>query len=96
MSLGVLTTYKQNPSNVLDLDPSKKYATVFVYSKDSFFFAKHYQMKLAQEFPPPISWAYSLNAAFFGYSPGADWVSGILLIPFDENELKRKCEYLVG
>ncbi len=96
MSSGILTAYKTNPLNEVNLNPQEKYSSVFVYSKDSFFFAKHNLQRIANEFPLPIKIAIDINSLFFGYNPGSDWISGTLLIPFDEDDLKKKCAILVG
>ena len=96
MNLGVLKAYKNNPLNEVNLNPQKKYASVFVYSKDSFFFAKHNLQRIANIFPQSVKIAIEMNSLFFGYNPGSNWISGILLIPFEENDLKKKCEILVG
>jgi len=96
MDLGIIKSFKSNPLKEVNLDPHKKYVSVFIYSKDSFFFAKHNLQRIANEFPQPIKIVIEINSLFFGYSPGADWIAGTMLIPFDEEELKKKCEYLVG
>ena len=96
MRAGILENYNKNPLNDVNIDPSKKYASVFIYSKDSFFLAKHNLQRIANEFPQPIKIIVEINSFFFGYEPGANWVSGIILMPFNENDLKKNCEYLVG
>ncbi len=95
MDAGEITKFKEKPfDGVIDPKVSKRYAVVFVYSKDASALANHYLLRKAVENDYYLGFAYYGTALVAGKAIGADWDARVMLIPYNEEELGSLCEIL--
>jgi len=75
----------------VEIDTSKSYVSLFVYTKDPSYFKKTYLFKqaLSSNFAGTIF--YGSLAFMFGKEVGGQWNSYMLIVPYEKEELERVC-----
>ncbi len=93
MDNGALESFSKEVDTVIDT--SKDYSVIFVYTKDPSILSRRYIFDKALKSNVLGLYFYGSLGMFFGRGNADGWQSGVVLVPYSEQEVKGLCENIV-